>query len=69
MCIECRVNKATDTHPEYAIFIAFPLQQYLHERASVLHHKYIACFLSDKLNYATNHLAVEDLATLQRKQR
>ena len=32
----CWIPKATDTHLEYAIHIAFPLQQWLRERASVL---------------------------------
>jgi hypothetical protein len=32
------VPKATDTHSEYVTLIAFPLQQWLHERASVLHY-------------------------------
>ena len=31
------------TYPEYVIFIAFPLQQWLHERASMLRYTYIAC--------------------------
>jgi len=30
------INKATNTNSEYVTFIAFPLQQWLHERASVL---------------------------------
>ena len=30
------VPKATNTHPEYVTLIAFPLQQWLHERASML---------------------------------
>jgi hypothetical protein len=32
----CCVTEATDTHSEYAIFIAFPGQQFLRERASML---------------------------------
>ena len=36
MRIACRIAKATNTHSEYVIIIAFPLQQWLHERASVL---------------------------------
>jgi hypothetical protein len=36
MCIACWVTKATDTHSEYVIFIAFPWQQWLHEHASML---------------------------------
>jgi hypothetical protein len=39
------ITEATDTHSEYVICIAFPLQQWLHERASVLRHRYIACFV------------------------
>ena len=34
------------THSEYVIFIAFPLLQYLTERASVLRSTYIACLVS-----------------------
>jgi hypothetical protein len=30
------VAKAADRHPEYVIFIAFPRQQWLRERASML---------------------------------
>jgi hypothetical protein len=39
----CCVTKATNAHPECVILIAFPLQQWLHERASVLRYTYIAC--------------------------
>ena len=34
--IACWITKAVDTHTEYVIFIAFPWQQWLHERTSVL---------------------------------
>ena len=37
------LTKATDTHSECVILIAFPLQQWLHEQASVLRHTYIVC--------------------------
>ena len=33
MRIECWITKAVDTRSQYAILIAFPLQQWLHERA------------------------------------
>jgi hypothetical protein len=36
MCIACWIAKATDTHSEYVTLIAFPLQQWLHGRASWL---------------------------------
>jgi hypothetical protein len=32
----------TNTHSEYVILIAFPLQQWLQERASLLRYTYIA---------------------------
>jgi hypothetical protein len=34
--IACWIPKAEDTHPEYVLLIAFLLQQWLHERASML---------------------------------
>ena len=43
MRIACWIPKATNTHSEYAILIAFPLQQWLHERTSVFPHMYIVC--------------------------
>ena len=32
--IACWITEATNTHSEYVILTAFPLQQWLHERAS-----------------------------------
>jgi len=37
------MTKATNTYLEYVIIIAFPLQQWLHERASMLRYTYISC--------------------------
>jgi hypothetical protein len=37
----CRMPKATNTLSEYVILIPFPLQQWLHERASLLRYTYI----------------------------
>jgi hypothetical protein len=45
MRIACWVPKSTDTHSEYVMLIAFPLQQWLHERALVLRFNYIACLV------------------------
>jgi hypothetical protein len=42
MRIACWIPKATNTHSEYVILIAFPLQQWLHEHASVLRYTYLA---------------------------
>jgi hypothetical protein len=44
MRIACWKTKATNTHSQYVTLIAFPLQQWLHERASML--RYIVHCLS-----------------------
>jgi hypothetical protein len=38
-----RITTATNTHLEYVRRIPFPQQQWLHERASILHFMHIAC--------------------------
>ena len=38
----CWIPNATNTHSEYVLLLVFPLQQWLHERASVLGYTYIA---------------------------
>jgi hypothetical protein len=43
MRVLCLISESTNTHPEYAILIAFPLQQWLHERASLLRYMYVHC--------------------------
>ena len=45
MRIACWVTKATDTHLEYVIRIAFLLQQWLGERISLLRNTCIACLV------------------------
>jgi hypothetical protein len=53
MRIACRIPVYKHTDSEYVILLAFPQQQYLHERISVLHYTYFlscynwggACFL------------------------
>ena len=35
MRFACCVRKATNTHSEYALLVVFPLQQWLHECASI----------------------------------
>ena len=42
MRFACWIINPIDTHSEYVIHIAFPLQQWLHERASVLR-LYVNC--------------------------
>ena len=46
MRITCWTPKATNTHSQYVILITFPLQQWLHECASLLRHTNIACLVS-----------------------
>jgi hypothetical protein len=41
------ITKATDTHSEYVILIAFPRQQFLRERASILRYPYSACLVTN----------------------
>jgi len=43
--IACWVRKGIRTHSEYVILIDFPLQQWLHEQASLLRYAYISCFV------------------------
>ena len=40
MRIACWIPKVTNLHSEYVVLIAFPLQQWLHERASMLGYTY-----------------------------
>jgi hypothetical protein len=43
MRFACWITKAANTDSEYVILIAFPLQQCLPERASMLPYTYIVC--------------------------
>jgi hypothetical protein len=43
--IACRIPKATNTHSQYVTLTAFPLQQWLQERASLLRYTYNVCLL------------------------
>ena len=43
MHIACWVTKATDTHSEYVILTAFPLQQRLHVCTSMYIHVHMSC--------------------------
>jgi hypothetical protein len=45
MHIACWMPKATNTHSEYVILIVVPLQEWLHERGSVLLYTYITCLV------------------------
>ena len=47
--IACWIPKATNTHSGCVILIAFPLQQWLHEHASMLRYTYLACLVTINL--------------------
>ena len=46
MRIACWIPKDTDTHSQYVIIVAFPLQQWLRERSPVLGYTHIACLVT-----------------------
>ena len=46
MHIACWIPKATNTHSGCIILMAFPLQQWFHERASMLRCTYIVYFFN-----------------------
>ena len=52
------VPKATNTHSEHVMLIDFPLQQWLHERASTLRHSTLPVWLI-RLLYQTSSIALQ----------
>jgi len=59
MRIACWIPKATNTHSEYVILIAFPQQQWLYERVSMLRHTYIAaCLITFEFRRIQNEVCV-----------
>jgi len=65
MRFTCWTTKDTDTHSEYATVIAFPRQQWLRERASVLRYTYIACVVYLKSVYARLPLCFKEVQILK----
>jgi hypothetical protein len=60
MGIACWIPKATNTLLEYVMLIAFPQQQWLNERASMLRYTYITCLiLNSRLKIFRNYVAPE----------
>jgi len=53
MHIACWIPKTTNTHSEYVILIAFPLQQWSHERTSMLCYTYTVCPIIDETSHPT----------------
>ena len=46
------IRKAANAHSEYVILIALPLQQWLHERVSILRYMFIAYLAVCKLHFS-----------------
>ena len=60
----CWIPKATNTHSQYVILIAFPLQQWLHERASMLRYTYSTVQYST-VQYSTVQYSTAQYSTVQ----
>jgi hypothetical protein len=60
MLIACWITKATDTHSEYVVLLAFARELWLHERASFYVYVSVACLLYfvplRQLQLVTDHL-------------
>jgi len=54
MRIVCWMTKATNTHAEYVVHTAFPLQQWWHERAPLLRCTLLFSLLFNPLNTELN---------------
>jgi hypothetical protein len=55
--IACWITKATNKHSEYVTFNSFfPLQQWLHERASMLRYKHVVCIVGICIGLASEIL-------------
>jgi len=50
------IPKATNTHSNYVIIIAFPQQQWLHESASILRYTYNAVLLHMIMSNKQNNM-------------
>jgi hypothetical protein len=58
MRIACRIPNATNTHSEYVTLIAFRLQQWLHESASVLCNTHVACAVYDLVTFSYQDVGI-----------
>ena len=56
MRIACWIPKATNTHSEYVILTAFPMERWLDEHASMLRCMYIACCIHKATNTLSGYV-------------
>jgi hypothetical protein len=59
MSVACWVPNATNTHTDCAMLVAFPLQQVLHESASMLRYTYIGCLVLSQMSSSSWRSQVE----------
>ena len=55
------IPKATNTHSQYVTLIAFPLQQRLQGRASMLRYTYIAYFVTSEVQCLNFEVRIQSL--------
>jgi len=55
----CWIQKATNTHSGYVIIMAFPPQQWMHERASTLRYTYIDCLACYQMIWARQKVSLD----------
>ena len=67
MRIAWSIPKATDTHSEYVILIAFPLQQWLHQRAWMLRYTYLPVLFNLAYVIISEHVEVQLVEALRHK--
>jgi len=65
MTIRACLILQTHTHLQHVIPIAFPLQQWLHERASVLRYTYTVCLVFHDSFFTQVHISNEHSVLLQ----
>jgi len=59
MRMACWIHNATNTHSEYVMLIAFPLQQLLKQNTSMLRYMQIACLVRKTRAELTNSMCAE----------
>jgi hypothetical protein len=68
MRFACWITKATDTHSQYVILTAFPQQQWLRERASMLRYTLHCCVVITEKECVYCAVRTESLNIIQVKQ-
>jgi hypothetical protein len=68
MRIACWIPRATHRHLHHVLLIALPLQQWLHERASMLCYTYIACLVlySTSMYASTQYITISNVCRLSK---